>query len=276
VLALAEGAFPRATWVWSKATLAALLILAALVGGAGALVLGKADSPPTPAEAKAEGIAPQKPPALASEPQRLDADGDPLPPGARARLGTARFRHGGMIQSLAYSPDGKLLASGGAQGAISLWDATTGRLVRRLVGHERDCQRVVFAPDGKLLASLGWEEEVIILWDPAAGQEVRRLPGHPGQKGVRGQTNAVTFTPDGKHLASTGLDGTTLLWDVATGQLVRQLPGVDPSPGAVAFSPDGKLLAQGGDGMVYLWDTATDKEVRRLRPPGAGGTGVLA
>src|SRR5262245_61909846 len=103
------------------------------------------------------------PAAHGQEPQRTDALGDPLPTGAVRRLGSARLRHGQSLQSIAISPDGKYLASGGFGRNIILWDPTTGKELRQLIGLERGVYAVVFSPDGKLLAGAG-VDQVVCLW----------------------------------------------------------------------------------------------------------------
>src|SRR6516162_7026789 len=85
--------------------------------------------------------------------RRTDLYGDPLPEGAIARLGTVRLRHTDNVLSLAYSPDGKLIASGGSDDVICLWEADTGKEVRRLTGPHSEVWDVAFSPDGKLLAA---------------------------------------------------------------------------------------------------------------------------
>src|SRR5262249_19682261 len=167
-----------------------------------------------------------------------DRFGDPLPPGAVARLGTTRFRYDAT--AVAYSPDGKWLALGGSDNHIRLLD-TNGKEVRRLAGHQprtfrpaRDLKGafdllvdsvgkghvtcIAFSPDGKTLASGGWDEAVR-LGDVQSGQERRRLDGHS-----RGMIGAVAFSPDGKYLASRGgLDGTLILWDAESGKQVSRI-----------------------------------------------------
>src|SRR5688572_15130904 len=85
---------------------------------------------------------------------RTDLHGDPLPDGALARLGTARLRHGGSVQALAFAPDGNLLASGGTDKTIRLWDAATGKAVRT-IRQEGWVYSLAFAPDGRTVASGG-------------------------------------------------------------------------------------------------------------------------
>src|SRR5579883_356792 len=111
------------------------------------------------------------PPATA-----VDQYGDPLPVGARARLGSIRFRHGGQVLFLAYSPDGKSLVSAAADGTVSLWDAASQKVRRAFKSRLRGLQSVVFTPDGKTLALIS-DDFNVQFWDTAAGRLRRQLPG---------------------------------------------------------------------------------------------------
>jgi WD40 repeat protein len=186
--------------------------------------------------------------------------------------------HTNWVTSVAFSPDGRLLASGSYDRTIKLWDVASGSLVRTLKGHTSSVFSVAFSPDGRLLAS-GSADETIKLWDVASGSLVRTLSGHTGD------VTSVAFSPDGRLLASGSgeLDKTIKLWEVATGKEVRTIdpfPPCVPPPGhicvswqvywhSVAFSPDGKLLASGSaSGTVYdtikLWEVASGSLVRTL------------
>jgi len=115
--------------------------------------------------------------------------------------------HTSWVRSVAFSPDGKLLASGSDDDTIKLWDVATGREVRTLEGHNYAVTSVAFSPDGKLLASGSYKE--IKLWEVATGQEVRTLRGHTDW------VKSVAFSPDGKLLASGSEDWTIKLWDIS-------------------------------------------------------------
>jgi parallel beta-helix repeat protein len=180
--------------------------------------------------------------------------------------------HTGWVTSVAFSPDGRLLASGSRDTTIKLWDVATGREVRTLSGHTHWVWSVAFSPDGRLLAS-GSDDWTIKLWEVASGSLVRTLTGHGGSVYSHGgSVNSVAFSPDGRLLASGSSDDTIKLWEVASGSLVRTLSGHTGAVLSVAFSPDGRLLASGsGDTTIKLWDVATGSLVRTL----SGHTGAV-
>jgi WD40 repeat protein len=158
------------------------------------------------------------------------------------------------VNAVAFSPDGKLVASGSHDRTVRLWDAATGTERRVLKGHSNLVYAVAFSPNGKLVAS-GSHDSIVRLWDAATGTERRALKGHSHW------VYAVAFSPDGKLVASGSGDRTVRIWDAATGIERRVLKGHLDSVYAVAFSPDGKLVASGSlDNTVRLWDAVTGTE----------------
>ena len=179
--------------------------------------------------------------------------------------------HTGTVNSVAFSPDGKTLASGNTDGTVRLWDVATRRqLGSPLTGPTGTVNSVAFSPDGKTLAS-GNTDGTVRLWDVATGRQLGSLLTGPTGTATSVKFNSVAFSPDGKTLASGNTDGTVRLWDVATGrQLGSLLTGTTGTATSVAFtsvafSPDGKTLAAGSDdGTVRLWDVATRRQLGSL------------
>ena len=174
--------------------------------------------------------------------------------------------HTDDVRSVAYSRDGRSLASAGYDRTIKLWDAETGQLIRSLATGTI-VLGVVFHPDGTRLVSAGYDRAVT-LWDTATGQPIRTLPGHTRS------IEELVLSPDGKTLASSSLDGTVRLWDIGTGSPIRTLQDHRADAcGGMAFSPDGKTLASagGGEPTIRLWDIATGRLVRSLGEDGPAG-----
>jgi WD40 repeat protein len=163
--------------------------------------------------------------------------------------------HSAIVKSLAFSPDGRTLASGSVDKTIILWDVKTGQILgQQLSGHTGAINGLVFSPDGKTLAS-GSYDSTVILWDVKNQKAIVTLSGHSLP------IISVAFSPDGKTLASGSLDNTIILWDVKThqpiGRPLQQIgqffSGQSTPVQSVAFSPDGKTLASSSLDIL-LWD----------------------
>ncbi len=169
--------------------------------------------------------------------------------------------HTGYVRSVAYSPDGKRIASVAADLGIRLWDVATGK-PERVLPHEHEFWSVAFSADGKRIAA-GDSDGTVVLYDATTGAKLRTLPGS------KSQVRAVAFSPDGSLVAGTTFAGVVSVWEVATGGLRHALSGPGSSNAwcwTVAFSPDGKTLATGwGAGAVLLFDVTTGWEVAHLR-----------
>lgn len=181
----------------------------------------------------------------------LAADAPQLPPAVIARLGTLRDPSEGLA-AIALSPDGQLLAAGGYDKTIRIWDLKTRKEIHRLP-ESQWIVSLAFSPDGKTLAGGR-------LWDLATGKALPQPP--PRGAAVR----TIAFAPDGKTLAIAYDDKVTQLIETATGKVLQKLPDDLDWITALAISPDGKLLAAGGHGEedFRLFDTATGKELHRF------------
>ena len=172
--------------------------------------------------------------------------------------------HTGWVVSLAFSPDGTILASGSWDRTLKLWDVATQQNIITLEGR-RGINSVAFSPDGTILAS--GADDRVELWDVATRQSINTLEGQR-------RVSAVAFSPDGTILASGSWDGTLKLWDVATLTNITTLEG-HTAISTVAFSSDGTLASGGSDGdrTLKLWDVATLTNITTL---GGQGSAVSA
>jgi WD40 repeat protein len=166
--------------------------------------------------------------------------------------------HSRFVYSLAFSPDGKSLASGSWDGTAKLWDVASGKELRTLAYHQMGVTSVAFSPDGRLLA-VGSDDTTVSLWEVATGRMIRILDDHGSY------VLAVAFSPDGRWLASSTSRTKIKLWDVATGQEVRTLTGHAMAVYCLAFTPDGRQLVSGSrDSSIRFWEVPSGVMQRNL------------
>ncbi|MFL5242110.1 MAG: sigma-70 family RNA polymerase sigma factor [Gemmataceae bacterium] len=160
--------------------------------------------------------------------------------------------HKGGILTLAFSPNGKTLASGSADKSVQLWQVSTGDSVQPFTGNLGEVRFVSFAKDGAVL--LNSDGKAIRRWELASNKELPPLTGHDND------ITTGALSPDGKVLATADAGGAIRLWDIATSKELRILTAHKKTVKSVAFSPDSKTLASGGDDqMVHVWDVDTGK-----------------
>jgi WD40 repeat protein len=231
--------------------------------------------------------------ADAIKPSRTDQLGDPLPPGAVARIGSLRLYQEGRVGRLAFAADGKTLASwhGGEGGTLCVWDAANGKEVRRVRLPAGRLFDLALLPGGRSVAVLGGGGREVFLWDFASGKEPPpklKPPDKPFPDIRLGGDNEhfsyFVLSPNGKTLAGGSFGFTNRkrrvqLWTVQTGKELRQLPPprkLERNQGVIrwlAFSSDSKILVSACPAedapleVLTLWDVESGKELRRVRVP---------
>jgi|GEM_PF-2404952 len=161
------------------------------------------------------------------------------------------------VFSLAYSPDGKYLASGNKDSKIMIWDIDKQKMIKMVEGHKEKIYSLSYSPNGKYLVSGGLDSRIKI-WDTSTWKVIKTIKNHVA--GVR----SIKYSPDGRYLASGSDDGSVIIWDTSNWKKVKmfissyQIMTLD-------FSPNGKYLAEGGTNYVKIWDTSTWKEIKTLK-----------
>jgi WD40 repeat protein len=177
----------------------------------------------------------------------------------------------GTISAQAFSPDGKLAATGGKDGSLQLWDPATGKEIFRAAAHTKGTQAVVFSPDGKWVLSAG-RDRLIRIWEVSSRKEIGTLAGHEGT------VTCLLFSPDGKELLSGSSDKTVRVWNLAERKEVRKFKAHSSGVESLGLTSDNKLVTTGqkteviklggntiintGADNPRLWNLATGKEVR--------------
>ena len=164
------------------------------------------------------------------------------------------------VRSVAFSPDGTTLVSGGWDKIIWLWHLVEGAQPKTLHGHTGKIYTVIFSPDGKTLAS-GGGDNTIRLWNAATGKQLKTLRGHTAR------VWSIEYSPDGKTIASGSWDTTIRIWDATSGMPLKTLSGHTHNVLSVAFSPDGRTLASAGgkvDKTIRLWNVEKGKHLQTL------------
>ena len=169
-----------------------------------------------------------------------------------------QMQHSGVVDEIAFTPDGRRAVSASWDGSLKIWEVGTGRLLRTIYGGAGGFFSLALTPDGTRMLA-GERQGALTLWDLPTGQVVRRFVGHSGT------ILAAAFSADGAQAVSAGHDKTIRVWDVSTGMQLRLLTGHTNSVTSVQLSPNGRQLISGSsDKTAKLWDLATGRVVRTL------------
>jgi hypothetical protein len=167
--------------------------------------------------------------------------------------------HSGMVQSAAFSPDGRSILSGSWDNTLKLWEVGTNRKLLTFVEHTGWVHSIAFSPDGRTALS-GSADKSVILWDVTTSRKLCTFTEHTAP------ILSVAFSPDGCTALSGSQDKKLKLWDVATGKLLRTFAGHSEMVTSVTFSPDGRaVLSSSADKTLKLWDVGTGKVLRNLK-----------
>jgi eukaryotic-like serine/threonine-protein kinase len=170
--------------------------------------------------------------------------------------------HTEWVRCVAYSRDGKRIASGSDDHTVKVWDAESGKELLSLTGHRWLVTGVAFSPDGKRVASIG-NDDVLQIWDATNGEETITIQGRTGYLW------SMAYSPDGKRIVCGNSDGTLTIWDVASGEEKLTLKGHAKWVHSVAYSPDGRRIVSGSeDNTLKIWDAASGREAPTLRDRG--------
>lgn len=254
VATLAEASVLR---LLSRQALRTLAVLTGFLGAVGVLVTLLPGPAPAPTAALQQDSKPQ----LAERPARTDRQGDPLPAGTLARLGTTRFRHV-RAADLAFTADGKMLLTCGGDHAgkrtIRSWDAFTGRLLQEQP-LPANLYLLALSPDGKLLA-FNQGKDLLAIQERESGRFLHKLVLKEGS----GRFIQAVFSPDNKVVVMGQRDGTLQAWNLATGKQ-SMLVKHESQPWGLCFAADGTLLSKATDAA-----DGTNKTILRLLDPLAG------
>ncbi len=207
--------------------------------------------------------------------------------------------YAGNILSLAFSPDGKLMAIGTSDQSVIIWDVLTWTEIKTLFEENDDVRTLAFSRDGKYLAS-GHEDDKVYLWDTSTWKkissirasdavtslsfngdstilaiardndkillwDIKKGKAHKKLQGHNGDVKAVDYSPDGSRLASGSQDNIVIVWDAASGEKIQTLPGHINNVVAISYSPDGKYLVSGSnDNTIIIWDANTGNYINTL------------
>ncbi|MDJ0735843.1 MAG: DnaJ domain-containing protein [Nostocaceae cyanobacterium] len=168
------------------------------------------------------------------------------------------YSHNGLVYSVAFSPDNRIIASASSDKTIRIWGRYTGELKRILNGHTDTVLSVAFSPDGKNLVS-GSADKTIRIWNLNNPKQSQILTGHLGA------VTTVAITPDGKTLISGSRDSTIKLWDFYTGKLISTITGHSTAVECIALTSGGRILASSGsNSTIKLWNLATGELLQTL------------